>query len=73
MSRLHRFEDYRFLGIRDTMLVYDCDDAAQFAMLEERVESEGLIQRKMLQSFAPDSLIEAVNRSFRPVSAPEGD
>lgn len=73
MSRLPRFENYRFLGLRDTMLVYDCDDAEQFATLEERVEGEGLTQRKMVQSFAPDSLVEAMNRSFQPVSAPEGD
>ena len=65
MSRLSRFEDYRFIGIRDSMLVYDCDDADQFAELEERVEAEDLIGRKVLQSFAPDTLAEAANRGFR--------
>lgn len=70
MSRLARFEDYRFVGIRDTMLVYDCDDEEQFSMLQERVEHEDLLSRKMIQSFAPDTLIEAVNRSFSPVGSP---
>ena len=72
MSRLPRFADYRFVGTRDTMLVYDCDDEDQFSMLQERVEDEDLISRKMLQSFAPDTLIEAVNRSFSPIGSPPG-
>lgn len=66
MSRLRRFEEYRFLGVRDTMEVYDCDDSDQFAELEERVEEQDLMNRKLLQSFAPDSLDEAANRGFSP-------
>lgn len=73
MSRLSRFEDYRFLGAKDTMLVYDCDDDSQFTMLQERVQEEDLISRNMVQSFAPDTLIEAVNRSFSPVMSQETD
>jgi len=49
------------------MQVYDCDDPAQFAILDERVESEGLIDAKMLQSFAPDQLSDARNRGFTAV------
>ena len=67
MSRLTRFEDFRFIGARDTMLVYDCDDDEQFEMLRERVTDEDLLRRKLLQSFAPDTLDEARNRSFRPL------
>ena len=26
MARLKRFEDFRYVGVRDTMRVYDCDD-----------------------------------------------
>lgn len=48
------------------MGVYDCDDADQFDELEERVADEDLLDRKMLQSFAPDSLEEAANRGFKP-------
>lgn len=68
MSRLSRFEEYRYIGTRDTMRVYDCDDGDQFAVLDERVSTEGLVGRKLLQSFAPDSLDEARNRGFRPIA-----
>lgn len=69
MSRLSRFENYRFIGVRDTMIVYDCDDGPQFEELKERVEAEDLSNRLLLQSFAPDSIVEARNRGFRPVGA----
>ena len=64
MSRLARFSDYRFIGIRDTMVVYDCDNAEEFDELEERVAAGNLMNRLQLQSFAPDSLAEARNRGF---------
>lgn len=67
MSRLSRFEDYRFVGTRDDMRVYDCDDADQYQTLEGRVADEDLVGRKLVQSFAPDTLEEARNRGFRPV------
>lgn len=66
MSRLDRFEDHRFVGARDTMRVYDTDDAAQLAVLAERVGEDALLERTLLQSFAPDTLDEARNRGFRP-------
>jgi len=50
------------------MVVYDCDDAEQFAALSERVSSEDLVERTMLSSFAPDTLAEARNRGFLPLS-----
>ena len=68
MSRLKRFEDHRFIGDRSTMRVYDCDDADQFAELSERVESDRLYERNLIQTFAPDEVDEARNRSFAPVS-----
>lgn len=67
MSRLSRFEEYRFVGIRDTMRVYDSDDADQFAALEERVAEDDLVDRKLMQAFAPDTLAEAHNRGFKPL------
>ena len=67
MSRLGRFEDYRFVGTRDTMLVYDCDDTDQFTELEGRTEDGDLLERNLLQSFAPDRLDEAANRGFHPI------
>lgn len=69
MGRLKRFEDFRFLGTRDTMKVYDCDDTEQLRSLERRVEAKDLVARNLIQSFGPDSLAESANRGFRPVSA----
>ena len=65
MGRLRRFEDFRFVGVRDTMVVYDCDDEEQYAELTGRVESEGLLASNLLSSFAPDEVAEARNRGFR--------
>jgi hypothetical protein len=67
VSRLARFEDYRFVGIRDTMRVYDSDDPDQFEELERRVTQEDLVGRLLVQAFAPDTLDEARNRGFKPV------
>ena len=46
------------------MIVYDCDDSAQFAALESRMEAGDLVDVKLLQAFGPDSLSEARNRGF---------
>lgn len=63
MGRLRRFPDHRFVGIRDTMRVYDCDDEAQFAELEEQAATrEGT---NLFQTFGPDTQVEARNRGFR--------
>jgi len=64
MGRLRRFEKHRYIGTRDTMVVYDCDDDAQFEELDDRVSGEEMLDRKLLQSFGPDSLPEARNRGF---------
>ena len=66
MDRLRRFEHSRFVGTRDDMTVYDCDDAADFAVLESRMDASDLVAERMLQAFGPDSLAEAVNRGFGP-------
>ena len=65
MSRLVRFEGHRFVGTRDTMTVYDCDDPSQAAELEARVRDDDLLVANMLQTFGPDTLPEARNRGFR--------
>ena len=65
MGRLPRFEENRFLGTRDDMRVYDCDDAAQFEYLEERAQADDLVQRNLVAAIAPDTLEEARNRGFR--------
>lgn len=66
MSRLPRFDAYRYVGTKDTMRFYDCDDEAQFEELSARVAAADMIAANMLQTFAPDTPIEARNRGFRP-------
>lgn len=66
MGRLRRFEDNRFVGLRDEMRVYDCDDEAQFELLRRRVETEDLVGHTLVAAFGPDTLAEARNRGFRP-------
>jgi hypothetical protein len=67
MTRLKRFEEFRFVGARDTMTVYDTDDADQAEVIRARVEADNLMTRNLLQTFGPDTLLEAQNRSFQPV------
>jgi hypothetical protein len=66
MSRLSRFEAYRYVGVRDTMRFYDCDDESQFDEIAGRVKDDGLVGRNLIQVFAPDTTVEAMNRGFRP-------
>ena len=65
MSRLRHFEEHRFVGTRDDMVVYDCDDESQFAALAERVDQDRLEEVNLLSTFGPDTLAEARNRRFR--------
>jgi len=69
VDRLRRFAEYRFVGRRDQMIVYDCDDPSQFLDLESAVADLALMQRNLLQPFAPDTLAEALNRGFEPLQA----
>jgi len=63
--RLRRFPERRYVGTRDDMVVYDCDDEGAFTALEARVELEDLVGQRFLSSFGPDSLAEARNRGFK--------
>jgi len=65
MARLRRFEDYRYIGTRDTMVFYDCDDDDQFGELEDRIEASDLLNNNLLSSFGPDTPAEARNRGFK--------
>ena len=47
------------------MVVYDCDHERQFAELSERVESDDMVAKNLLSTFAPDELSEARNRGFK--------
>ena len=66
MSRLRRFEHHRYLGTRDDMVVYDCDDPEQFAALSARLDDDDLVRLRLIQTFGPDTMPEATNRGFRP-------
>lgn len=66
MSTLRRFEGHRFVGVRDTMTVYDTEDAAQRSSLESRLEEDDLLGLRLVQTYGPDTLAEARNRGFRP-------
>ena len=67
MPRLSKFENYRFIGNRKNMKVYDCDDEDQFSKLEGFINKYDLILHNLLQSFAPDTISEAKNRGFKPL------
>ena len=66
MGRLKRFDEHRFVGTRDDMVVHDCDNPAEFLILEERVSSHDLLALNLLQTFGPDTVAEARNRGFGP-------
>lgn len=66
MTRMRRFDDHRFVGTRDDMVVYDTDDAIQSEALAARAAAEDLLDRNLFQTFGPDDLAEARNRGFAP-------
>ncbi len=66
MNRLERFENFRFVGFRKNMKVYDCDDVEQFEKLSALTNSVDYIKLNLIQSFSPDNIDEAKNRGFKP-------
>ena len=60
MTRPHRFEHYRWLGDKRTMVVHDTDNSAEGCALDDLLRSEAFT------CFAPDILAEARNRGYRP-------
>lgn len=67
MARLNRFENYRFIGNRLNMKVYDCDIDEQFKTLETLFEEKEMLKNNKIQSFSPDSLEEAKNRGYKAI------
>lgn len=65
---INRFEGYRFLGTRDTMVVYDVLNEADAAELAQRMADDDLYEANLIQTFGPDTLPEARNRGFNPRS-----
>ena len=66
MGRIAKFENYRFLGNRKNMRVYDCDNQEEFAQIENLINVKDLIINNLIQAFAPDNIHEAKNRGFKP-------
>ena len=66
MGRIAKFENYRFLGNRINMRVYDCDNQEEFAQIENLINDKDLIINNLIQAFAPDNIHEAKNRGFKP-------
>ena len=66
MGRIAKFENYRFLGNRKNMRVYDCDNQEEFAQIENLINDKDLIINNLIQAFAPDNIDEAKNRGFKP-------
>ncbi|MDH3518118.1 MAG: hypothetical protein OEM66_04260 [Acidimicrobiia bacterium] len=67
MGRLRRFGENRFLGTRDDMRVYDCDEPGQFSALEARDAADDLVGQNLISAIAPDTIEEARNRGFRAI------
>ena len=64
MSRPTRFEHYRYLGDKRSLVVYDLDlygtDPEVTAAVDEVLAAETFL------AFGPDTLAEARNRGYRP-------
>ena len=66
MGRIAKFENYRFLGNRKNMRVYDCDNQDEFAQIENLINDIDLFTHNLIQAFASDNIHEAKNRGFKP-------
>jgi hypothetical protein len=65
MARLRRLEHHRFVGLRDTRIVYDTDDSAQAAQLVARAGTDDVTAVLPVVTFGPDTIAEARNRGYR--------
>ena len=66
MKRLDRLENFRYVGYRKNMKVYDCDSEEQFEKLITLTSKIDYIKLNLIQSFSPDNIDEAKNRGFKP-------
>ena len=66
MPRLRRLELHRFVGLRDSLVVYDTDDVEQAAQLAARAGTDDVVSSLPVVTFGPDTLAEARNRGYRP-------
>lgn len=60
VERPGKFEDFRWVGDKRTLIVYDVDNMTNSAIIDE------LMTAGTYASFGPDTLPEARNRGYRP-------
>ena len=60
MARPARFEHYRWLGDKRSMVVHDLDNATDACGIDDVLKSEQFL------AFGPDTLAEARNRGYSP-------
>jgi hypothetical protein len=58
MARPSRFEHFRWLGDKRTMIVHDLDNVTEACAIDDLLTSEQFL------AFAPDTLAEARNRGY---------
>ncbi len=67
VERPGKFEEFRWVGDKRTLVVYDVD-----AMTDESIIDE-LMEAGTYASFGPDTLVEARNRGYRPFNGTGSD
>jgi hypothetical protein len=60
MQRPTKFEEHRWLGDKRSQVVYDVDNIVDPSIIDELMAAE------TFACFAPDTLVEARNRSYHP-------
>ncbi len=60
VERPGKFEEFRWVGDKRTLVVYDVDGMTDESIIEE------LMAAGTYASFGPDTLVEARNRGYRP-------
>lgn len=60
VERPGKFEDFRWVGDKRTLVVYDVDSMTDESIIDE------LMEAGTYASFGPDTLVEARNRGYRP-------
>lgn len=60
MARPVRFEHYRYLGDKRSLIVHDLDASGDACGIDELMASE------QFASFGPDTIPEARNRGYKP-------
>lgn len=64
MSRPTRFEHYRYLGDKRSLVVWDLDEYGSDPEVTAAVDD--ILAAETFLAFGPDTLAEARNRGYRP-------